>query len=465
MPRMAPRSVTGVGPDAAAAARGRQVLRIGVTGLARAGKTAFLSSAAANLLAPRTGLPVLSRRLAGRLVRVAIAPAGAESMPRFDFRRHLATLAADPPRWPARTEAVSLLALDLDIARPGLARALPPRRLRLEFLDYPGEWLLDLPLLGQDFRQWSEAALARLQTLAPLPARAFLDFLRALPARAGADEPLAETGHGLYRALLNRLREEGGLAMLQPGRFLMPAPGPEPPWMAFFPLQGGGGGLFRLLAARYDAYRRAVARDLVSPGFGRLDRLVVLADVLSALHAGPAAFADMADALGSIAEALRWRRSRTLRLPQLGTLRLPAWLGPGGIGRVAFAATKADHVAERQRASLAALMRAMTLLPDAAGEARAAVFAIAAVRCAEDFVWTLDGGNVAAVRGRVLGDERLTRSYPGEVPDRLPGAAFWAQPFLALPQFEPMRLPDGGAAGVPQIGLDALIGFLLDDVL
>jgi predicted YcjX-like family ATPase len=59
----------------------------------------------------------------------------------------------------------------------------------------------------------------------------------------------------------------------------------------------------------------------------------------------------------------------------------------------------------------------------------------------------------------------MTRSYPGEVPDRPPAPDFWAHPFLALPAFEPMRLQDGGRLGVPNIGLDALLGFLLGDVL
>jgi predicted YcjX-like family ATPase len=69
------------------------------------------------------------------------------------------------------------------------------------------------------------------------------------------------------------------------------------------------------------------------------------------------------------------------------------------------------------------------------------------------------------VRGRVLGQSVMTRSYPGEVPDRPPDEDFWQHPFLALPAFEPMRLPDGGRNGVPNIGLDALLKFLTEDVL
>ena len=67
-----------------------------MTGLARAGKTAFLTSVAANLLAlgaGRPALPKLLARLGGRLPSVGTAPAGAAALPRFDVTSHLAALA------------------------------------------------------------------------------------------------------------------------------------------------------------------------------------------------------------------------------------------------------------------------------------------------------------------------------------------------------------------------------------
>jgi predicted YcjX-like family ATPase len=442
------------------AARGlvpvRRVVRIGVTGLARAGKTALLTSLAANLLAAGAGLPALAAltaKLGGRSFRASLAPTGADGLPRFDHQSHLAALATDPPGWPARTGAVSLLALDVSIGWGGLASALPPRQIRLELLDYPGEWLLDLPLLGQDFSAWSTATLRRLE---PRPeARAFLAYVHGLPAAAPADEALAAAGHTLYAELLQRLRV-AGLSMLQPGRFLMPAPGPQPPWQAFFPLAGSGK-LAELLRSRYDRYRAQVRADLVAPSFGRIDRLVILADLLTALHAGPDAFADAAAALEGTAQALHWQ----MRLPFL-----PDWMAglaplSGGIGRVAFAASKADHVADRQRGNLAALTASLTATPHVPSQA----FAIASVRCTEDVVWTLEGRPVSAVRGRVAGEARAGRSYPGEVPDRTPDRIFWQHPFLALPDFEPMRLALAGRAGVAHIGLDTLLSFLLEDLL
>ena len=111
----------------------RGTTRVGITGLARSGKTALLTSLAANLLALSAGrlaLPALSERLRGRKLSVAIAPAEASGIPRFEVEPHTAALAADPPRWPERTTAVSLLALDVDVPREGLLAPLALQRQR-----------------------------------------------------------------------------------------------------------------------------------------------------------------------------------------------------------------------------------------------------------------------------------------------------------------------------------------------
>ena len=108
-----------------------------------------------------------------------------------------------------------------------------------------------------------------------------------------------------------------------------------------------------LLARRYAAYTEAVQRDLSDPLFGKLDRMVVLVDLLSALHAGPEAFADTRMALAEAAGALRWRRNLLETAAALGRLQAP----PRVVSRVVFAATKADHVGARQRGNLAALLR------------------------------------------------------------------------------------------------------------
>ena len=441
--------------DLLEAARGfipvRRRVRIGVTGLRRAGKTSLLTSLAVNLLAMGRGipaLPALSEKLAGRRMRVTLAPSGAESMPRFDAVAKSAALAADPPGWPRPTDAVSLLALDIELAQAGMFSALPAQSLRLEFVDYPGEWLLDLPLLSTDFTTWSQTQLRRLEPFAE--ARDFLGFVHGLPAGVAADEALIASGHTLYVACLRALQARG-LSLLQPGRFLMPAPGAASPWAAFFPVAGTGR-LARLMHDRFDAYVRAVTAELAAPGFANIDCLIVIADLLSALHVGRTAFEDAASSLALVSHAL----SRRKPLPVL-----PSWLQPWGIGRIAFVASKADHVASRQRANLAALMSRLIESP-AHADWRA--FAVASIACTEDFVWTLDGRPVSAVRGHVAG-QGLVRSYPGEVPDRTPDASDWAHPFLSLPDFTPKRLDPGGRGAIPQMELDRMLVFLLEDML
>jgi predicted YcjX-like family ATPase len=226
--------------------------------------------------------------------------------------------------------------------------------------------------------------------------------------------------------------------------------------MLFFPFRGRGG-LAALLAERYDAYRNSVREGLVSPLFGHLDRMVVLADLLTALHTGRESFADAQAALVAASGALRWRSSWTDTITALLSLRRP----PPVIRRVAYAATKADHVASRQRGNLRALIAALT---PGGGDVEARHFAISSIRCTEDATMRLDGRTVSAVRGRIAG-AGVGLSYPGEVPDAPPDDAFWAGDFFDLPDFEPTRLPGAGRAGVPNIELDALVTFLLDDLL
>jgi hypothetical protein len=68
-------------------------------------------------------LPALSARIGGRRLGVSLSQAGATSVPRFDYAAHLDALAGEPAAWPARTGAVSMLALDLSLPRAAPALA------------------------------------------------------------------------------------------------------------------------------------------------------------------------------------------------------------------------------------------------------------------------------------------------------------------------------------------------------
>ena len=431
-------------------------IRLAITGLSGAGKTVFLTSLIANLLAMAQGratLPalqaVLDRHGAGRLRGVRLVPPGAGATPPFDIAAKLADLAGDSPHWPARTDHLAEIALELEIGPRGgmlgqMRGFVGTRRLRLRLLDYPGEWLLDLPLLGQSFAEWSRETLALLrQSPRAEAARPFLDYLGQIDGRRQAEEALVRRGHRLYREALARAQSEHGLRWLQPGRFLAPGPGVEQPFLWFFPIEGTGGpgSMIALMSKRYDAYRADMRGRLEAlRGF---DRRVVLVDVLGALAAGRAAFEDTERAIAAIGASLGGGR----------------WFGRAA--RVAFVATKADHVPELERVNLRELLKTM------AGPVAGASFHVAAsiVSTTDGWADRPDGQREDVVWGRVLG-EAAPRAYRvGSVPIRQPPAGFWSGRSFRLPIFTPPAIDPSGATGVPHLGLDTLLADVIGDRL
>ncbi|NLY58732.1 MAG: YcjX family protein, partial [Gammaproteobacteria bacterium] len=119
-----------------------QPLRVGVTGLSRAGKTTFITSLINQLENHQRGL--LARRPPfDRLEAVRWQRDGVEQP--FAYLQALGSLSADPAQWPTSTTDLSRVVIDLRFRQSGLLRRVQSSRsLRLEILDYPGEWLLDL---------------------------------------------------------------------------------------------------------------------------------------------------------------------------------------------------------------------------------------------------------------------------------------------------------------------------------
>ena len=337
-------------------------LRLAITGLSGAGKTAFLVSVISNLFAMVRGadgnrwdsLPRLKKKLTNkgqsRLLGIEIERSGAGLTPRFRYEAFRDVL-AEGDAWPLSTKKPALITLRLLIQPASKLRGmLGPRVVRLELLDYPGEWLVDLPLLAQSYQSWSAETLLLLRE----PPRAsmaeeFLNFIDTLSPNAPAGEHAEIHGFELYRKALERCREEAGLRWLQPGRFLVPGEWEGAPFMHFFPwtpASSSHGTLGAQLRDRFEVYKRQIRKDFFEPHFSAFNRQVVLVDVLGALFAGRAAFEDVRKALGSIGASYA-------RLLEGG------WFTGRKIERVAFAATKSDHVDDLQRNNLKSTLQEM----------------------------------------------------------------------------------------------------------
>ena len=442
------------------------VVRLGVTGLSRAGKTVFITSLVANLI-DRGRMPGLRAAADGRIRTAYLQPQPDDTVPRFAYESHLAAMTGSDPIWPDGTRGISELRLSFRLQPGGLlAGVRGPKTLHLDIVDYPGEWLLDLGLMDKDFATWSRETLLRAEGRSE--AGAFRDALQTLDATAKLDEVEAKRVAEAFTGYLVAARE-AGFSDCTPGRFLLPGDLAGSPVLTFAPLPEGTaprGSLAREFERRYEAYKREVVRPFFRDHFARIDRQVVLVDVLGAIHAGPKAVEDLRVAMSDILGAFRPGRNAFLQQLFLGKR----------VEKILFAATKADHLHQGQHGALTAITEA--LLKDAKARADFAgaetrAMSIAALRATTEASVDRDGRKLDVVKGRLLKTGQTAAFYPGRLPEdpnqllnpARDGADDWLGADYEVMNFAPRALERRPGEGPPHIRLDRAAEFLLGDRL
>jgi predicted YcjX-like family ATPase len=458
-------------------------VRLGVTGLSRAGKTVFITALIHGLT--RGGrFPVFEPFASGRIARARLQPQPDDAVPRFDYENHVRTL-IEERRWPNSTVDISELRLVIDYQRQNGA----DRTLTLDIVDYPGEWLLDLPLLNKSYEQWSRESLAlsRERPRARLAAQ-WHAYLATLSAEAQEDEQAARTAARLFTDYLRACRDERfAMSLLPPGRFLMPGSLAGSPALTFAPLDlpadgaAPEGSLWAMMARRYEAYKDVVIRPFFRDHFARLDRQVVLVDALSAFNSGPEALHDLEAALAGILDCFRIGRSTFF-----SSLFRPR------IDRILFAATKADHLHHSSHDRLEAVLRRTVSGAVARAEDTGAeidVVALAAVRATREAMVARGRDKLPSILGtpapgETAGHEAFdgkteVATFPGDLPADpeqlfagedafrgLSSASAEKSDFRFL-RFRPPQLESTGADGaiLPHIRLDRALQFLIGDRL
>ncbi|WP_416376527.1 YcjX family protein [Thalassovita sp.] len=443
------------------------VIRLGVTGLARSGKTVFITSLIANLM-DRGRMPQLVAAADGRIEAAFLQPQPDDTVPRFEFESHLAALTGPEPHWPDSTRTISELRLSLRVRPRGLLSGLQgPRTVHLDIVDYPGEWLLDLGLMDKSYADWSGNMLGRIAGRAS--AQGYLGLLGAVDGTASHDEGQAQRLAQAYTDYLQKARIEG-FSDCTPGRFLLPGDLAGSPVLTFAPLpalaNAPRGSLQREMQRRFDAYKAQVVKPFFRDHFARIDRQVVLVDALGAIHSGPRAVEDLRLAMADILSA--FRPGRTAFLARL--------LGAKRVEKILFAATKSDHLHHSQHARLTAIMEA--LLRDARTRADFAgaetqALALASLRATTEETLTHDGRRLDCVRGRLLDTGKRAAFYPGDLPTdpaqllapARKGAESWLGADYEVMNFAPAVLSLKPGEGPPHIRLDRAAQFLIGDRL
>ena len=443
------------------------VIRLGVTGLSRAGKTVFITALVANLM-DRGRMPGLRAAAEGRILSAFLQPQPDDTVPRFDFEAHLAAVTGPEPHWPESTRAVSELRLSFRLKEAGLLGGVRgPRTLHLDIVDYPGEWLLDLGLTGRSYAAWAGDVLGRIGARAE--AAGYLAALAGVDAAAAHDEARAKELAGAFAHYLAAARA-AGYSDCTPGRFLLPGELAGSPVLTFAPLPAPAatprGSIWREMERRFEAYKEKVVKPFFRDHFARIDRQVVLVDALGAIHSGPRAVEDMRAAMAEILAAFRPGK--------VGWLM--GLLGARRVERILFAATKADHLHHSQHTRLTAIMAALVReakdRADFAG-ADTAAMSIAALRTTVEETVTHEGRVLDAVRGRLLATGREATFYAGDLPQNpaeilspaRQGATGWLDADYRVMSFAPARLNLKPGEGPPHIRLDRVAEFLLGDRL
>ncbi|CDX54396.1 conserved hypothetical protein [Mesorhizobium plurifarium] len=459
-------------------------LRLGVTGLSRAGKTVFISALVHNLIHGGR-LPLFEAQKSGRIARAFLEEQPDDAVPRFQYEDHVAALVNDRA-WPDSTRAISELRLTIEYeSASGWNRLFSAGKLSIDIVDYPGEWLLDLPLLGKSFADFSREAVE----LAALPVRsdlsqAWRELASIVNPDADADEMAARRLAESFAAYLKACKlDDRALSTLPPGRFLMPGDLEGSPALTFAPLmtlaQGRprSGSLQAMMERRYEAYKTHVVKPFFREHIARLDRQIVLIDAMQALNAGPAAMADLERAVTEILSCFRPGRGNFLT--DFFSRR---------IDRILVAATKADHLHHESHDRLQAIVRRLTDRAVARANFSGAavdVVAMAAVRSTREGTVKQGRETLPVIIGTPLKGEKIngetfdgkteTAIFPGDLPEKV-DAVFDAsgsppdstEPAVRFVRFRPPKLErtaEGVTLSLPHIRLDRALQFLIGDHL
>ncbi|WP_448210926.1 YcjX family protein [Colwellia sp. MEBiC06753] len=448
-----------------------QHVNLAVTGLSRSGKTAFITSLVNQLvnLNDDSQLAFFNPVHQGRFIAAKRVAQKNMHVARFDYEQALAALSESPPNWPEPTKGISELRLAIKYKPKDslLKYATEMATLTLDITDYPGEWLLDLPMLSLTFEEWSEKMVALLNTTPRHEYAAnWLKKVNAIdPLKPADEEEIADIAKE-YTGLLHLFREKLGLSVIQPGRFVLPGELKGAPILEFFPfsaIEQLDGNAYQnaddtsfigTLRARFLEYRERVVKQFYKKHFLKFDRQIVLADCLTPLNNGVDSFNDLQMAINMIMESYQYGKSNILTR-----------LFSPNIDRLLFAATKADHVTPEQHPNLVALLNQLIhstkqqLTFDAVSMK---TMAIASVKTTESGTSHHQGTAMPVIRGRAADTNQMTTLFPGSVPNKLPDSEFWQQHKFNFINFAPNHAIAKHET-LPHLRIDQVLQFLLGD--
>ncbi len=440
-------------------------VQLGVTGLSRSGKTAFITSLVNQLLYSSThhSLPLLTCQSQGRLYGAKVVTQSNLLTPTFNYTGAIQALSSTPAQWPRPTTDVGAMRLAIRFKPKRRRKKLLTKTatLYVDILDYPGEWLLDLPLLNLSFQQWSEMQYQQLQGEKKQLAQQWVGSVANTNVTSSLSDAELHQIAEQFRAYLRQCKQ-AGYHFVQPGRFVLPGEYRGAPILDFFPLRHdqlqhdkvSKHSVVRTLEHRYEQYKKDIVKKFYRDNFSQLSRQIVLVDLLGALNEGKHAFNDMQQALEQVMKSFK-----------LGKNSLLQRMFSPQTEKLLFATTKIDHVTPEQQKHVDKLLQSLIapMWQHASFEQVALkTMSISSIKATEFGLAEHMGKKHPALTGRDLHNKPLTL-FPGEVPSQLPNTEFWQQQGFEFVSFAPYSYDQ--QQPLKHLRMDAALEFLIGDKL
>jgi len=421
--------------------------KIAITGLSRSGKTVFITSLIDQLLHQNKLTSLTSQH---RPFKVSLEPPRAR-VQRFDYYTYINQIKNDA-KWPKGTSSITSTLLEFE--SKAQFSLLANSKFRVEIIDYPGEWILDIALLNKSYEEWSNEVIKWMQVIDEESVKEYLAKLEQLDKHS--NQTLEKELHQKYSETIRELKAKH-YANITPGRFLMPSDLAGDPMLLFAPIPKSSSSLHRAFKERYDTYLKEIVKKIQLEHFRGFDKQIVLIDIVEALQHGAQRYSDMKEGLRNMLSLYDHRNKNFIA----------QWFKPS-IHSVTFVATKADLVASSQHNNLLALLNEMVAdirREMDIGHIKTQTQIIASLNSTQNIKCKHEGKSISCLRGIDAKDGSVVEIYPGEMPSTFPKPSEWHAEDYAYEEFLPPQKSYKEGEPLEHIYMDRVIEMIIGELL
>ncbi|MEE4244261.1 MAG: YcjX family protein [Kangiellaceae bacterium] len=436
-----------------------QNLNIGVTGLSQSGKSTFITSLVHQLLNANryNNLPFFKLAEQASIVSVKICESDDLTAKQFDYEQNYRRIKQG--KWPKSTVDITQLKLKIKYrtSHSVLKNIAEHSVIELSITDYPGEWLVDITMLQQNYNQWSDYALSLLALLpqAKLQWQSSVD--KWLTGECSFSELIVD-----YKQCIKLLTDQKLLA--SPGRFTLPGDLADTPILDFVPLDSEQQSRaaerhlesLEKIIQRYHDFKIQVVEPFFAAYFKTIDRQLILVDCIELLRQPHTYLKVLQDSYNQIVSSLAYGNSNVLT-----RLFAPK------IDKLMMVATKSDQLPTDQQSRLLHFARSLFYPLEnkvAFEESKVSYLPVASVRATESVVADIEGKHTHCIRGVLQDSEGSCVLFPGIFPETVEQLEQTQQvddseqfdlPLYRVPSFQDDQLP--------HIRLGKILEFLIGD--